>query len=389
MFHALRAIVTKEVIDGLRDKRSLLSALLFPFLGPVLIAVMLTTIVNDEDDTEPLVLPMVGAEYAPSLVTFLESQGVQIEDAPEEPEIAIRDGDLDVVLVISEDYGERFEEGFPASVQLIMDKSRTSARTNIERAKQLVAGYSGQIGTLRLLARGISPGLVNPLAIDEVDLSTPQKRAASLLDMITMFVVLSAFFCNMYIAIDTSAGERERRSLEPLLINPVPRPVMVLGKWIATVVFGTLGMLLTLIFMGTVMSRVPVEEIGLRIALGPDLLFETLIIVLPLALLAGALQLLVSSFARSFKEAQTYLSFTLFLPMLPGIILSFNPVKSETWMMLVPMLGQQLLVSDRLRGDPLELLRFGLATSSTLVVTAVLLAATVALFERESIVFGK
>jgi sodium transport system permease protein len=147
--------------------------------------------------------------------------------------------------------------------------------------------------------------------------------------------------------------------------------------------------MLTLATMTTAVRMIPLEEIGLRLTLGPGQVAWILLTTLPLALLAGSFQLTVASFAHSFKEAQTYLSLTLFLPMLPGMIMSFNPVKTQDWMMLVPMLSQQMLVGDMLRGDPISLGSSAVAAAATLVATGVFLGLTVALFERETIVFGK
>ena len=389
MINVWWAIVGKELRDGLRDKRSLLSALIFPLLGPALIALLITTVAKSETRAQALELPVVGAEYAPSLVGFLEDQGVVIQEAPGDPEAAVRDGDLDVVLVIPEGHSEAFREGRGAPLRLILDNSRNAGRSSVKRTERVLQAYAGQIAALRLLARGVNPELVRPLDIDKRDLATPQKLAANLLDMVTMFLVLAAFICSLYIAIDTTAGERERKSLEPLLINPVPRKWLVVGKWSATAIFGAGGLVLTLAVMAVAVRLIPLEELGLRLELGPGQAAWILVTTLPLALLAGSFQLTVASFAHSFKEAQTYLSLTLFLPMMPGMIMSFNPVKTEAWMMLVPMLSQQMLVGDMLRGDPISLSRSAVAAAATLAVTAVFLALTVALFRRETIVFGK
>ena len=203
-----------------------------------------------------------------------------------------------------------------------------------------------------------------------------------------MFMMLAAFVCSMYVAIDITAGERERGSLEPLLINPVPRSLVVIGKWLATAFFGGLGMTLTLLLMGGRLAQVPVEQIGLRIALSPGLLFAMWLIMLPVTLFASSLQLLVSSFAHSFKEAQTYLSFTLFLPMLPGLCLGFRPIEEALWTLTTPLFSQQLLISHLMQGTPLDGGHVALATTCIMLLTGALLTATIAMFRREQIVFG-
>jgi sodium transport system permease protein len=165
--------------------------------------------------------------------------------------------------------------------------------------------------------------------------------------------------------------------------------MIVLGKWGATVLFGAAGVALTLVFTTIAMGYVPMEDLGVRVTLGPVVVFKILAVTLPLSMLAGAMQLLVASFARSFKEAQTYISLILFLPMMPGIAMSMNPMKTEDWMMLIPVLSQQLLVSDMMRGDPTSVTRHALAILATFVVSALFLWWTAKLFRRETIVFGR
>lgn len=387
MLHVLLAIVHKELLDGVRDRRAVLSAFSFPLFAPLLIAFMLNSLATRTED--PLELAIIGGENAPELVSFLENQGVELQETPEDPDLAIEDGVLDVVLVIPEDYGEDFRQGRPATVQMMVDNSQDTARSGIITVRSLLGAYSSHIGALRLLARGVDPGLVSPLSIDEIDQSNPQKQAANLLDMIIMFVVLGAFVCSMYIAIEAAAGERERKSLEPLLINPVSRAVLVTGKWLAAVVFGFVGVVFTLLVMMAAIGAIPLETLGFRIVLTPTVGLWIFLIAAPLAPLAGALQLLIASFTRSFKEAQLYISLSLTLPMLPGLIMSLKPVKTAEWMFSVPLLSQQVLGAKLLRGERIEAVDYLLAGGSTLALTAVCLGVTVWLFSRESMLFGK
>ena len=387
MLHVLLAIVHKELLDGVRDRRAVLSAFSFPLFAPLLIAFMLNSLATRTED--PLELAIIGGENAPELVNFLENQGVELQETPEDPALAIEDGVLDVVLVIPQDYGEDFRQGRPATVQMMVDNSQDTARSGIITVRALLGAYSSHIGALRLLARGVDPGLVSPLSIDEIDQSNPQKQAANLLDMIIMFVVLGAFVCSMYIAIEAAAGERERKSLEPLLINPVSRAVLVTGKWLAAVAFGFVGVVFTLLVMMAAIGSIPLETLGFRIVLTPTVGLWIFLIAAPLAPLAGALQLLIASFTRSFKEAQLYISLSLTLPMLPGLIMSLKPVKTAEWMYSVPLLSQQVLGAKLLRGERIEAFDYLLAGGSTLALTVVCLGLTVWLFSRESMLFGK
>ncbi len=386
MLHVLLAIVHKELLDGLRDRRAVLSAFSFPLFTPLLLAFMLNSLATNTDD--PLDMAVIGGEHAPNLVEFIENQGIELQPAPDDPAQAIADGDLDVVLLIEASYGEDFRAGRPAQVQMMMDGSRDASRSGIAAARTLLGAYSGHIASLRLLARGVHPELVQPIRIDELDQSNPQKLAANLLDMIIMFVVLGSFVCSMYIAIEAAAGERERHSLEPLLINPVSRTVLVLGKWLAAVAFGIVGVVFTLVCVMIAISVVPLESLGFRIVLTPLVGLQIFLITAPLAPLAGALQLLIASFTRSFKEAQLYISLSLTLPMMPGLIMSLNPINTESWMLLFPLLSQQIMGTDLLRGEGINLPGYLVASSATFLLTGLLLWGTVRLFQQERMLFG-
>jgi sodium transport system permease protein len=390
MISVLMAIIHKELLDGLRDRRAVASAFSFPLFAPLLIAFMLNSLATSSDI--PLDMAVLNAERAPGLVDFLNGQGIELSDPPADAdaaEEAIAEGDLHVVLVVSEDYGEDFRAGRPARITMLIDDSQDTSRAGIATARKLLQAYGGHIGSLRLLARGVEPSLVSPVQLDEQSLANPQKRAANLLDMIIMFVVLGAFVCSMYIAIEAAAGERERKSLEPLLINPTPRWLLVTGKWLASVAFGVVGIVFTLVCLVVVFQQLELETLGFRIILDAKTAVQIFLIALPLAPFAGAAQLLIASFTRSFKEAQLYISLSLTLPMLPGMIMSINPIKTEDWMLAVPLLGQQLMGTQLLRGEGIDPLGYTLSTAGTLAISAFFLYLTVRLFESERILFGK
>ena len=355
MWSLIKVVAYKELLDGFRDRRALMSALTFPLLGPLMITVMLSVISSEEEIEGPLEVPVIGIEYAPNLIRFLEEQGVVLEPPTEEmiddPHGVVRNGDEAVIVEISQDYADDFEAGRSAQITLIADESKRSTQVAMSRLNGILGGYNSQVGQLRLLARGVSPQVMRPLNIHKEDLATPQTRASNILEMIGMFLIMAAFGCNMYIAIDATAGERERGSLEPLLLQPISSSVLVLGKWLSTVVFGVIGGLLTLLCLSLAMHQLPLENLGLRLVLGLGESIQLMFIAVPLILFAGAAQLLLATIAKSFKEAQTYLSATMLLPMLPGLFASMKPMEPALWMAGVPALGQQVMTSMVLRGE--------------------------------------
>jgi len=382
-------VFRKEVLDGFRDRRSLLSLLLFPLVGPALAALMLTVSADRLASGDATALPVVGRDNAPELVAFLEGHGVELQPPPADVEAAVRDRDVFLVLVIPDDYPARFRSGRPATVELIVDQSRAEALGSVRRVRELVEAYATSVGMLRLLARGVNPELALPVKVQEVDLSTPQKRAAIFLNLIPMFVLLGAFIGGMYTATDSTAGERERGSLEPLLITPISRRSLVLGKWLATVLFSTCTVLLTFVFAVAALSQVPMASFGISLSLGPTEVVGVLLAVLPLPFCVAGVQMMVASFARSFKEAQTYLSLMSFIPMLPALMLMLDPGKGELWMTPIPVFGQQVLLSEVLRGEAIPFASFGLAAISAIACGLICVYLTAALFRRERIIYGR
>jgi sodium transport system permease protein len=386
---ALWVVLRKETADHFRDKRSLLSGLLMPILGPLVFAATFGLLARSLRSDKPLEVPVVNAAAAPSLVRFLERQGARVTAAPADYEEQVRDGKLDVVLVVGDGYGKEFTAGRAAPLQLVIDASRTRAAVNIRKAQQLVQAYASQLGALRLLARGVSPRLAAPIDLQEHDLATPEKTAAQVLGMVPLFLLVAAFVGGMHLAIDSTAGERERGSLEPLLINPVPAREVVLGKWLATVLVTWVAVGCTLFGFLAVLARMPLADLGLRARLGPAEVAGILIAVLPVTLLSAGLQMLVATFARTFKEGQTYASLLAMVPMIPGVLLMFAQNKPALWMMSVPVLGQVVLMNEMLRGDFAAPGWYALAALAAIAAAAVCVAITVRLLSSERVIFGR
>jgi len=385
----LSAVFRKEMKDHLRDRRSILSVVGGALVGPLVFAVMFSVVASWNRKDKPVELPVVGRAHAPSLMAYLERTGVTLSEAPPDYEARIQAGTVDAVLIIPEGYGKDFAAGHAAKVQLVVDNSRTKARATIKRVQAVLNQYSGTLGTQRLLARGVSPELAMPVRVEEVDLATPERLAASILNMIPLFLVIACFIGGLNVAIDTMAGERERGSLEPLLLNPVQRGTLVVGKWLATTVFAcTMVVGVTAVFVA-VAKRVPLQDLGVKVSLDALTALGMMAAVLPLALLASAVQMLVATFARSYKEAQTYLQLLMMLPMVPGMVLALSPIQSQPWMYSVPVLGQELLVSELMRGEALGVMPFVLGLVSCVVLAAALLAVTARMLGDERIVFGR
>lgn len=380
----------KELRDGLRDRRSISTALIGAAMMPVLFGVMFTVIAGRGRDAEEIKLPVAGVEYAPAFVDWLKQQtGVEIVAAPSDPEKAVRDRKEDVVLIIEKDFSKNMERAIPAPVKLVTDATRESSRPKASRARDLVHAYSSQVASLRLISRGVAPSIAVPVNVQEVEVSSAQERLATLLNILPLMLVLAALMGGMQVAIDTTAGERERGSLEPLLLSPVPRVALAAGKWLAASTFGCASVLFSMVLTVNVLRRVPWHDLGIRFRVSDGDLMSLLVLVLPLALFFSSVLVFASTFARSFKEAQGYIGMLMLLPMLPGLLSALYPLSNRPWLAPIPIVGQYALAADVLGGKPPAAVFYAAAGVSVLVCALVLLALTSRLLKRERIIFGR
>jgi sodium transport system permease protein len=384
----IRLVFIKEFIDHLRDRRSVLGSFILPIMGPLILWGVFQLILDLQRDRE-LEVPVVGREHAPRLLSYLEANGAQLLPAPADPEEAVRSGDADMVLVIDPDYPARYSAGKSAKIQLIVDESRNDSHKNVRRVERILLSYSQSLAALRLIARGLSPEVAAPVELEEIDLATPEKLAANLLNMVPLFLMLAALVGGMNVAIDTTAGERERGSLEPLLLNPVRRLSLVLGKWLATVAASTLVALATLLGFMITVHFLPLEELGMKMLFGPYQALVMFAAVWPLALFGSGLQMLIATFARSFKEAQTYLNLLNLLPMAPSMFLMLKPAQSEWWMLPLPTMAQVGTVVDVMRGEAVPGWHLAVIGLSSLLYTGLCLVCLVRLLGKERIIFGR
>ena len=383
---AFLTVFFKEVRENLRDRRTMISAFLTgPLLGPLLFVMLLNVSLGRELDKadKPLPVPVIGARYAPNLIAALEAGGVVPGATPADPEKAVRKQDADVVLRIAPNYGNAWREGQPVQVEMIYDSSQRDANTSVERVSQLVESYARQQGAMRLVARGLSPSTAWPLVVARRDQATPQSRAVLMFAMLPYFFIITIFMGGMYLAIDLTACERERQSLEPLFANPVARWKIFLGKLAAICVFSTASLLITLVAFAVVGQFIPAEKIGMELDLGVHFASHVLLLMLPILLLLAALQSLVAAFAKSYREAQTYLSLLMLVPAIPSLVLAILPIKAEPWMYAVPLLGQNLGIVQLLRGDGMEPMQLVLCLAGSLLAALLAVLGTMQLYRSE------
>jgi sodium transport system permease protein len=378
-------VAAKEIRDTLRDRRTMVVTLLTAIAaGPLFLILILNMAASQAERARELKLPVSGAELAPALVAFLKRQQVLILPAPSDYEAKIRAGELDVVLVIDAKFESDVAAGRAGTVRLVYDRSRDRARAPIEAAEALLRAYSRQWGTQRLVLRGIAPQVALPLEVEAVDLATPQQSGALILFLVAYYGLFAALMGGMAVALDATAGERERGSLEPLLATPLAPLQLVAGKWLAIAGFDALVVLLTLAGFYLTLNFAPLPAVGVPFLFGATELMRFVWVLLPLIALLPAALLYVGTRGRSFKEAQANVSVLLFVVSMLPVIQLFLQRKDPAWLLWVPISAQYTLLSRALRGEAVAALDWLQSAAAPVALTSLALLAAARLLGREA-----
>ena len=387
----IRTVFCKEITDNFRDRRTLVTALLMgPLFGPILFAFVINLSVNQSlsNENEALDLPVLGQEHAPNLIAYLQSSNINIVAAPATRAAAIdavTNGEHDVVIVIPESFGADLSELIPATIEVITDQANTRAERETRRARRALQAYNRELAAMRLTIRGVSPQIMRPLNIDEVDVSTPSGRSAMLLGMLSYFFIFALLTGGMNLAIDATAGERERGSLEPLLCLPVKRDHLIFGKILAACLFMAISLSLSLTCFYFALKFMPLAELGMTPNFSPQTVVTAFLFLVPFALVGAALMTMVASFTKSFKEAQTWVGVVLIAPTLPILIVSILMVRPSTGLMFVPSLSQHLLLIGLIKNEPINTLHVFVSVGATLLIGTLLTWICARLYRREGL----
>jgi len=391
MISSIRAVMLKELRESLRDRRTLLTSLLLgPIFAPLffilILKLALSRSIASQDELAPVTV--ANAAAAPNLVQQLRESGLKVtlrDGSDAEIRRWISETDGLVVLRVPANFAARFTEGKPAAVMVYTDGSDSKAERHAARVRDAVGAYSALIGGLRLQARGVAPTVVHAVVVDQVDVSTPSARATLLLGMLSYVILLITLLGGLYLAIDATAGERERGSLEALLTLPVVREHLIYGKIAGAAVMMIVALALVTASIAVALGAVPLETFGMSANFGPGVAWRVFLNVAPFALVGAALLTVVASFTKSYKEAQSWLGVVMLVPTVPIAIAAVLSVQPQASLMLVPSLSQHLVIQGLMRGEPLSAAWMLLAAASALVLGLLLTWLAGRLYRREAI----
>ncbi len=351
-----QVVYVKEVIDALRDRRTLLVVLLSSvLLGPLVLIALSGLVASLEARAERREVFVAGIEHAPSLRNFLERQSSVVREAPADFEAQLRDARLgDPVVVVPAGFEAALQRGDMPALELVSDSANKQAESGAGRVQRLLQAFGRERTTLSLALRGVSADLLEPFELAERDLASTQTRATQLTGMLPFFVLLAVLYGALSAALDTTAGERERGSLEPLLMNPAAPLALVLGKW------GAVASVAMLIAVLSCFSFVPGQWLLRSDTLQAMFQFGTreallfLLVLLPFAAALSALLMAVAIRCKSVKEAQVNASLVVLLVSLLPLASVFNFGGEAPWHLWLPALAQNTLMTRVLKGEDLS-----------------------------------
>ena len=391
----MRGIFTvcrKEFFENLRDRRTILTALLLgPLLGPLVFTLMLNIVQQQAEsrDEQSVKVAVAGGEHAPTLLALFAERGivvqpVQLDDAGARRAIAARD--QKAVVIIPAEFPTRLAESRPAQVSVFFDGSSEMGSSDaVGRVRATVNEYGQRIAQSRLMLRGVDPSIMRPAVVRSVDVSTPKARAVLALSTLSFLVILAMFTGGLYLAIDSTAGERERGSLEALLTTPLPRAHIIYGKILATAAYMLISLVVTLAALAIALRFTRLEDWGMSVNLGLPQVLAMALLTAPLALAGAGLMTIVASFTRSFREAQTYLSFVILVPTMPLALVGLLDLKPTVAAMATPSLSQHFLMTRVLRGETPLVWEILLSAGVSLALGVLLAWIAGKLYEREAI----
>lgn len=365
-------VFLKEMRETLRDKRSLALLALFALMYPLMLGYMLNEQIDraTRPEREGMELAVIGAKQAPNLMAQLAQNNVTVKDvgAMDEEAIAelLRSRKVVALLRIDDKFTENYQAMRPATVELWFD----SAVDNGPRQRdieQVLREYGSDIARARLLAHGVSPVALAPVNVQRYDTGGTAARSAGLIGAILGFLFFPAFICGLSAAVDSTAGERERRSLEVLMAQPIRPWELITGKWLNAGLLAVVGITAELALAHAILSWLPLEEIGMAWRVTSFDLALVCIASVPLSMLAASVHIALAMNAKSFKEAQSILSMVVLVPMIPGLVVSMMELKTALWMYAVPMLSNQTLLREIAKGQDIGALPFVLTFFSSLV----------------------
>jgi len=384
-------VFRKELTDALRDRRTWIVVLVSSILaGPISLLLLSKFVASVEESVARREVFLAGGAAAPTLANFIQRAGGTVKEAPADFRELVRSGELqNAVVVVPPDFEARLGRGESIRLDVVFDDTSSRSQGPARATLGMLRAFSRELGSQRLLARGVGLQVLSPVDVEEINLAAGKSRGAQLLFLVPWLALLGAVVGAISVAIDVTAGERERGSLEPLLMNPVSTPAIVLGKWAVVAACSAAVVVLTLVGFRGAMAFIPSESLSALMQFGAAESVLFLAMLLPFAAMIAAVNMFAATYGRSHKEAQTYASYLTMLVNFAPVIPLFLSVRDAAWQLYVPAMAQQVVMMRALRGEAVGPADVLVPAAMAIGITMLALGAQARLLRNERIVFSR
>jgi sodium transport system permease protein len=389
----------KELIDSLRDRRTVISMTVVPLLlFPALtlgMGLLGATLMSRAKGEVPLVM-VVGGEDSPRVVEALKkNKKIQVVPGSTDFEDQVSNKLVRAAIILPLGFDEAAEHGDAQTVSVDYYEGDIKSELAMDTAETSLKDYRVTLAKQLVSERGVPGNLVEPFKVEKTNVAPPEKVAGSTLGgLIPYFVIILSLTGAMYPAMDLTAGEKERGTMETILTSPVSRTDLVLGKFfmVLTASLATALLSLTSMAVSFFLARNMIDKLvsednpTVHYAIDPVGILAVLLMVLPLSVLFAATLLAIALFAKSFREAQTYLSPLTVIVIMPAVAALLPGVELNTRTALIPILSTTLVGKELMAGNhPWGFIM--LIFLSSCVYASLAIAAAVTMFNRESVLF--
>lgn len=383
----------KEIVDSVRDRKGMTQAIVVPLIIGIFYA-SFTPMLNKaltEKSERPLTIPCQGVEQADArFLGVMEQFGITLEEYEGDLETAIQECKKESGLVFEPGFAENIAAERPASIKLVTNSAAGGifgGGFSDSRLQMAMGAFNQMVVADRVAARGTDPAILTPVAINPEDVATPDQIGAMFASFylpILLAVVVAQG--GLFVAIDVTAGEKERRTLESLLVTPASDMAVFLGKLGAVFTISLIPLVLTITAFWTVSNVLP-ESLGGGLGLPQFVLTGSLLVGIPLALVVSVAQMMVSIRARTFRDAQSAATPFVFAIMIPGFIAAFSPAKAA-WQCLIPVYGSFAALGRMVQAGALQWNAIGLAAAGSLAAAIAVVPIAMKLFNRETLLYS-
>jgi sodium transport system permease protein len=345
-------VAHKELTDLLRDRKSIFWAMLTVAIsGPLVVCALYFITKSVGERVDKTTASIVNAHLAPDFVRHLERRGIKIDAEPKDYQARVKNGELDAVLVVEPDFADALAKGQPAKLTLVTESSRERSLPIAMRLQREVTNYGKAIGSERLILRGIAPSVAHPVQLDDLDLATAEQRSSGMLKIMSFYALFAGLMGAIAAALDVTAGERERQTLEPLLTTPVSTLELAMGKWLAVSSVNLLAVTTSIMGFWLALQLVPLAELGQPVRFGVREFLGFMAVLVPFAFMVPAVLLVFGSTGKTAKEAQSALSMGVSLVGLLPLMSLLRQSQAPWWDAWVPVNGQYAVLSKVLRAE--------------------------------------